>query len=421
MLTTTQHSQPPAAASQHALPDPGEQVPTLSWPIVGIFTFALALFGASTWAALTDTLPAIATIAASAAAIFVLFTVLHDASHYSISSHRWVNVAFGRVAMFFVSPLISFKSFAFIHIEHHRNTNDDESDPDHFVSAAPWWQLPVRFPAMDLPYIGLLVRNLRRRPRGRDARDGGLDDRLGDGDRVGRLHRTSVDARADLPDSRAGGDVRAGVVVRLATPPRPGGHPAREPLPRDPQPRRLGVDLHSAAAVAELPPGPPPAPLDPLLPLRRGPGDATRRPTSSATRRSAPSSGSSSTPTSTASGSGSTANCCGCCRCGCRSAPRARACRSSTAIPVASVDPLTADSVAGHLRRARGPARRVPLRARPARDRPHRPRRRGRAAQLLDLRLGHPRHAARSRSSTSPAGRSPPSRSRDSRPATSSS
>lgn len=160
-MTTAQHSQP----SQLALPDPGEQVPTLSWPIVGIFTFALALFGASTWAALTDTLPAIATIAASAAAIFVMFTVLHDASHYSISSHRWVNVAFGRVAMFFVSPLISFKSFAFIHIEHHRNTNDGANDPDHFVSAAPWWQLPVRFPAMDLPYIGLLVRNVRRRPR----------------------------------------------------------------------------------------------------------------------------------------------------------------------------------------------------------------------------------------------------------------
>lgn len=160
-MTTAQHSQPP----QLALPDPGEQVPTLSWPIVGIFTFALALFSASTWAALTDTLPAIATIAASAAAIFVMFTVLHDASHYSISSHRWVNVAFGRVAMFFVSPLISFKSFAFIHIEHHRNTNDGANDPDHFVSAAPWWQLPIRFPAMDLPYIGLLVRNVRRRPR----------------------------------------------------------------------------------------------------------------------------------------------------------------------------------------------------------------------------------------------------------------
>ncbi|WP_235683558.1 fatty acid desaturase [Mycolicibacterium fluoranthenivorans] len=164
-MTTAQHSPPPAAAARHALPDPGEQVPMLSWPIVGIFTFALALFGASTWAALADTMPAIVTIAASAAAIFVMFTVLHDASHYSISSHRWVNLAFGRVAMFFVSPLISFKSFAFIHIEHHLNTNDGELDPDHFVSAAPWWQLPIRFPAMDLPYVGLLVRHIRRRPR----------------------------------------------------------------------------------------------------------------------------------------------------------------------------------------------------------------------------------------------------------------
>ncbi|PKV81879.1 fatty acid desaturase [Nocardia fluminea] len=165
MATTTRHPHPPAAVSQHALPDPGIQVPTLSWPVVGIFTGALSVFGASSWAALTGALPAIATIAASSAAVFVLFTVLHDASHYSISSHRWVNVAFGRVAMFFVSPLISFKSFAFIHIEHHRNTNDGEHDPDHWVSSAPWWQLPVRFPAMDLPYIGFLVRNVRRRPR----------------------------------------------------------------------------------------------------------------------------------------------------------------------------------------------------------------------------------------------------------------
>ncbi|MEV0550506.1 fatty acid desaturase [Nocardia salmonicida] len=165
MATTTRHPEPRAAASQHALPDPGEQVPTLSWPVVGIFTGALAVFGASTWTALIGALPAIVTIAASSATIFVLFTVLHDASHYSISSHRWVNVAFGRMAMFFVSPLISFKSFAFIHIEHHRNTNDGEHDPDHWVSSAPWWQLPVRFPAMDLPYIGFLIRNVRRRPR----------------------------------------------------------------------------------------------------------------------------------------------------------------------------------------------------------------------------------------------------------------
>lgn len=173
-MTTTEYSPPRMAGSPRALPDPGEQVPALSWPIVGIFTFALALFGASTWAALTDTLPAAATIAASAVAIFVLFTVLHDASHYSISTHRWVNVAFGRIAMFFVSPLISFRSFAFIHIEHHRNTNDGDADPDHFVSAAPRWQLPLRFPAMDLPYLRFLLRHWRKRPRAEIAETAAL-------------------------------------------------------------------------------------------------------------------------------------------------------------------------------------------------------------------------------------------------------
>ena len=163
MSATTEHPAPTSA--RHALPDPGEGVRAISWPIVGIFSGALAVFAFSTWAALADTLPAPATVALSATAIFVLFTVLHDAAHFSISTHRWVNVAFGRVAMLFVSPLISFKSFAFIHIEHHRNTNDDDNDPDHFVSGAPWWQLPVRFPLMDVPYLTFLVRNVKRRPR----------------------------------------------------------------------------------------------------------------------------------------------------------------------------------------------------------------------------------------------------------------
>jgi ferredoxin-NADP reductase/fatty acid desaturase len=163
MSATTQ--QPAPVPTRHALPDPGEWLPTISWPVVGIFLGALAVFAFSTWAAVTDTLPGLATVLLSAAAIFVLFTVLHDAAHYSVSTHRWVNVAFGRVAMIFVSPLISFKSFAFIHIEHHRNTNDDENDPDHFVSGAPMWQLPVRFPLMDVPYLTFLVRNVRRRPR----------------------------------------------------------------------------------------------------------------------------------------------------------------------------------------------------------------------------------------------------------------
>ena len=100
-----------------------------------------------------------------------------------------------------------------------------------------------------------------------------------------------------------------------------------------------------------------------------------------------------STPTSSASGSSSTASCS-------KVLPVRMPKRSSAPhavfhrLPVAAVDPITDDSTLVTLRRARGAARRVPLRARPARHRPHRPRRRGRAAQLLDLRARHPRDAA---------------------------
>jgi|tagenome__1003787_1003787.scaffolds.fasta_scaffold20989002_5 phenylacetate-CoA oxygenase/reductase PaaK subunit len=152
-------------ASRHALPDPGEQVSTLAWPTVGVFTIALTLFAAGTWAALDHSLPRGLTIAMNAAACFAMFTVLHDASHYSISSERWVNSLFGRLAMPFVSPAISFPGFGFIHIEHHRHSNDDDHDPDTFASHGTWWQLPFRWAAMDVSYLDYYARNLRRRPR----------------------------------------------------------------------------------------------------------------------------------------------------------------------------------------------------------------------------------------------------------------
>jgi ferredoxin-NADP reductase/fatty acid desaturase len=149
----------------HALPDPGEVVPTLSWPIVAIFTAALALFAGSSWAAVGHLVPRAVTMGADAVAIFVMFTVVHDASHYSVSSRRWVNGVFGRAAMLFVSPLISFPGWGFIHIEHHRHTNDDDHDPDHFASHGKWWQLPFRWAAMDVPYLTFYIGNRKRRPR----------------------------------------------------------------------------------------------------------------------------------------------------------------------------------------------------------------------------------------------------------------
>src|ERR1700736_3413447 len=114
MSVSVQPSADTSAPARHALPDPGELAPSLSWPIVGIFSGALTLFAASSWLAIDHRVPRVVSIALNAVVIFVMFTVLHDASHYSISSRRWVNGVFGRAAMLFVSSAMAFGAFGFI-------------------------------------------------------------------------------------------------------------------------------------------------------------------------------------------------------------------------------------------------------------------------------------------------------------------
>jgi phenylacetate-CoA oxygenase/reductase PaaK subunit len=165
MMSTSMHPRVAAAPTRHALPDVGEAVPPISWPTVGIFLAALALFAGASAALVAGVLPWAITILLNAVAIFVMFTVVHDASHYSISSRRWVNGVFGRAAMAFVALPLAFPAFAFIHIEHHRHTNDDDNDPDTFASHGAWWQLPLRWVSTDWAYTRFYLHNLRRRPK----------------------------------------------------------------------------------------------------------------------------------------------------------------------------------------------------------------------------------------------------------------
>ena len=125
------------APERRLLPDPGEQVPSLALPTIGVYATALNAFLISTVAAIAEWVPIWVTIPVNAAVTFVMFTVLHDAVHYAISSKRWVNTLVGRLAVVFVAPWLSFSSFGFIHIEHHRHSNDDSKDPDKFDSHYP--------------------------------------------------------------------------------------------------------------------------------------------------------------------------------------------------------------------------------------------------------------------------------------------
>jgi len=149
-----------------ALPEPGERVPALAWATVSLFAATLTLWILATVAALSGAAAPWLTIPMHAAVTFLMFTVLHDASHYSISAHRWVNRLFGRLAMPFVAAYASFPLFAYIHIQHHRYANEHaHSDPDHYTSEGPWWSLPFRWLTIDLWYAQYFFRNRKRRPR----------------------------------------------------------------------------------------------------------------------------------------------------------------------------------------------------------------------------------------------------------------
>lgn len=164
MSTVEQAPATSGSAAQHALPDPGEAVPKLALPTIGIFLASLTAFVTCTVGYITGWSPWWVTIPVNAAVTFVMFTVVHDASHYSISSVRWINGLMGRLAWLFVGPVVAFPSFGYIHIQHHRHSNDDDQDPDTFASHGKWWQLPLRWSLVEYFYLRYYLPRARSRP-----------------------------------------------------------------------------------------------------------------------------------------------------------------------------------------------------------------------------------------------------------------
>src|SRR4051812_35705727 len=138
----------------------------LAWPTVLLFAGAVAAWLGSTAAALADVWPWPVSTVVNAVSAYLLFTVAHDASHHSASSHAPLNRWLGRIATPFFAPEASFSVFRFIHMQHHRFTNhDDGRDPDDYTHRGPRWQLPLRWLTIDLYYVVFYARHAARRPR----------------------------------------------------------------------------------------------------------------------------------------------------------------------------------------------------------------------------------------------------------------
>lgn len=127
--------------------------PDLSWPTLALFVFSLGTFVGASVLALQGTLSIAAAMALNTLASYVSYTSLHEASHGLVSKHRGFNDLVGRISLLMVSLIPFFGTYRFLHMTHHRFTNDPKKDPDYFCGAGPAWALPLRWMVMDTAYI----------------------------------------------------------------------------------------------------------------------------------------------------------------------------------------------------------------------------------------------------------------------------
>lgn len=114
---------------------------TLTNPTVWLFVIGIGTLTTGAAGYLLGVLPAPATIAINATAIYLLFTVMHDSMHRTAHRSRFVNDLLGRISAL---PLtVTMPQFRAVHYEHHSHTNDPERDPDLGVARQPRWALPL--------------------------------------------------------------------------------------------------------------------------------------------------------------------------------------------------------------------------------------------------------------------------------------
>ncbi|KWW99344.1 Electron transfer protein FdxB [Carbonactinospora thermoautotrophica] len=158
-------SEAEAQAVRRGVPDPGIPLPRVAVPTVALFVASLAVWVLATWLAATHASPWL-TIPLHALVTFTMFTVLHEATHHAAGRLTWVNELLGRLSLPFVACYGSFGMVRYIHIEHHRNTNEDiRTDPDAWTSHGPAFQLPLRWLTIDFWYAAFWLSRIRRRPR----------------------------------------------------------------------------------------------------------------------------------------------------------------------------------------------------------------------------------------------------------------
>ncbi len=141
--------------------------PRFAWPTLILFLACVSLFAGSIVLGLRGVISLPVSVALSTVASYISYSITHEAAHNAISTHRWLNDGIGRFAMLGFSITPSFETYRYLHLVHHRYTNDPIYDPDCFCGSGPAWSFPLRWCAMDASYIATYFRvgNYKERPQ----------------------------------------------------------------------------------------------------------------------------------------------------------------------------------------------------------------------------------------------------------------
>ncbi len=124
---------------------------TIAWPTVILFVLCMGGIFTVNVLALQGQLALWQGMVLNGICTYFLFSVVHDSSHGSISTHKRFNDALGHIGMLFFGPLATLTLARWIHMQHHRLTNVEGKDPDFFGHKIDMW-MPLRWMSFDFYY-----------------------------------------------------------------------------------------------------------------------------------------------------------------------------------------------------------------------------------------------------------------------------
>ena len=136
------------------------RAPFLAPPTTVLFVVSMAGIGAIWYFALTGAIPLWVGAIINGLITYLLFSVIHDAAHKSLSNVGWINESIGAVGLFFLFPYAPMVLLRWVHNKHHTHTNGVK-DPDRFEHESPWWQIPLRWTFFDGAYIWYFIKHGR--------------------------------------------------------------------------------------------------------------------------------------------------------------------------------------------------------------------------------------------------------------------